>query len=362
MSEARPPAGPDAPAESALGLSSLASTGFLSTTGPVLRSPLCRLSVLLRALLLVLGSLAAGQAWLSRSLSEALAQWASLCGLALPGLLVWIVCACGLYSAWLQRRWVRGGSVAVATGLAGCLAWLGWALDQHWALGLTPPDKPWLVALWGGACAWALLHWLTLLGQAQTPADTAARLAELQARIRPHFLFNTLNAALSLVRVDPERAERVLEDLSELFRAALSEAHSAVPLEQEVELARRYLDIEQVRFGARLNVLWDLDPAAACAWVPPLFLQPLVENAVRHGVEPSDAGAWVRVRTRRKGNRVHLWVLNSLGERPSSPGHGLALDNVRKRLSLMHDLRVRLEADAQAGVFRVYVSLPVQKW
>jgi two-component system sensor histidine kinase AlgZ len=105
------------------------------------------------------------------------------------------------------------------------------------------------VALAGVACAALLWAWLDLRSRMWHPANAAARLAELQSRIRPHFLFNALNTALALVRVDPARAEAVLEDLAELFRVALAEAGASVSLEEEIDLARRYLAIEEVRFG-----------------------------------------------------------------------------------------------------------------
>ena len=123
----------------------------------------------------------------------------------------------------------------------------------------------------GAALAAAIFQWLRLLAQATLPAETTARLAELQSRIRPHFLFNTLNTAFTLVRLDPGKAEGVLEDLAELFRVAITESTESVSLGEEVDLAQRYLDIEQIRFGSRLHVTWELDAQAATARVPPLL-------------------------------------------------------------------------------------------
>jgi two-component system sensor histidine kinase AlgZ len=204
-----------------------------------------------------------------------------------------------------------------------------------------------------------MLQWLLLRAQASLPAETAARLAELQSRIRPHFLFNTLNSALALVRHDPERAEGLLEDLAELFRVAISGNAESVTLGQEIELARRYLDIEAVRFGARLQLHWDLDPAAAPARVPPLMLQPLVENAVRHGVEPSDTGGTIRVRTRVKMGRALISIVNSVPQATSRPGHGMALRNVRERLRLMHDVAAQFDARRDGDSFRVQIVVPL---
>jgi two-component system sensor histidine kinase AlgZ len=205
----------------------------------------------------------------------------------------------------------------------------------------------------------AWLHWRE--GR-RTPADAKARLAELQSRIRPHFLFNTLNTAVSLVRTDPARAEGVLEDLADLFRVALADndnSSGSVSLGSELELARRYLAIEALRFGDRLRLDWQLDPTADAARLPPLVLQPLLENAVRHGVEPAEAGGQVRVRTRVRLGQVEITIDNSLSGAASRPGHGLALANVRERLRLLHDLDAQFEVQQGQGRYRVRIVVPL---
>ena len=221
----------------------------------------------------------------------------------------------------------RGCSVHSAGVCGAALAWFPMpddAVGAHWLAS----------ALAGAGLAAALFQWLRLRAQATLPAETAARLAELQSRIRPHFLFNTLNTALTLVRLDPVRAEGLLEDLAELFRVALTETGTEVTLDEEVELARRYLAIEQIRFGERLKVSWELDEAAGAARVPPLLLQPLVENAVRHGVEPSAEGGAIRVRTRVTLGRAVVSIVNTVPEAGSRPGNGMALHNVREPVAL----------------------------
>lgn len=192
----------------------------------------------------------------------------------------------------------------------------------------------------------------------RVPADPAARLADLQARIAPHFLFNTLNTAIALVRQDPARAEGVLEDLADLFRQAFADPSQVVCLSDEVALARRYLRIEQVRFGPRLRVQWALDPHADGARVPPLLLQPLVENAVHHGVQPSAQGAQVQVCTQRCADRAVITIRNTVPAGPGPAGNGLALANVRERLQLLHDERCRFQAGLSAGVFEVQMEVP----
>jgi two-component system sensor histidine kinase AlgZ len=172
-------------------------------------------------------------------------------------------------------------------------------------------------------------------------------------------LFNTLNSAIALVRAEPAKAEALLEDLSDLFRQALKDSGDPVRLAEEINLAQRYLDIEKVRFGDRLRVQWALDPAADDAKLPPLLLQPLVENAVRHGVEPSAQGADVRISTQRRGSTVVIKVTNTVPNGQGKAGQGLALRNVRERLALLHDVQSQFRSGLKAGVFQVRMEVPL---
>jgi two-component system sensor histidine kinase AlgZ len=281
--------------------------------------------------------------------------------IALPAVLAWLIVVCAskrpLGNAPVAAQWsaLAGFGALSAYGAAQLMAAL---LPDPSAAGLGALTGPG-PALAGAAMAAAIFQWLRLRAQATLPAETTARLAELQSRIRPHFLFNTLNTALTLVRLDPTKAEGVLEDLAELFRVAISESAESVSLGEEVDLARRYLDIEQIRFGNRLHVNWELDPQAASARVPPLLLQPLVENAVRHGVEPSPEGGVIRVRTRVKLGRAVVSITNSVPREPSQPGHGMALRNVRERLRLMHDVAAQFESRREEDVYRVQIVVPL---
>jgi two-component system sensor histidine kinase AlgZ len=226
-------------------------------------------------------------------------------------------------------------------------------------MGLLAP-APWAASAAAGALLSAVLvAGLVWRAKARMPAATTARLAELQSRIRPHFLFNTLNSAIALVRAEPAKAESVLEDLSELFRHALADATESVTLGQEIALAQRYLAIEQIRFGDRLQVQWNLDPQANAAKLPPLLLQPLVENAVRHGVEPSAVGAQVKISTVCRGSRVVLKVTNSTPAGVGERGHGLALANVRERLALLHDVQAQFKTVFRDGMFQVRLEIPL---
>jgi two-component system sensor histidine kinase AlgZ len=318
----------------------------------------CHVGVVLRALLFVHAVLALGTLFTASGFSQWVVPLARAAGSALPGVLLWLLAACGLKRVLAPRALPVQAAAAVVLGalcgVAGAAPTLLLASEPAGTLAWLAP------ALAGAAFAAALFAWLHLRAQATLPADTAARLAELQSRIRPHFLFNTLNTALALVRLDPARAEDVLEDLAELFRVAISDAGESVSLAEEIALAQRYLAIEQIRFGDRLKVVWELDPAAGAARVPPLLLQPLVENAVRHGIEPSATGGLVRVRTRAKGSRALVSIANSVPAAPSRPGHGIALRNVRERLRLMHDVAAQFQARGDGPVWRVQIGLPLE--
>jgi two-component system sensor histidine kinase AlgZ len=139
----------------------------------------------------------------------------------------------------------------------------------------------------------------------------------------------------------------------------LKDSGEPVPLADEINLAQRYLAIEQVRFGDRLRVQWSLDPQAANAKLPPLLLQPLVENAVRHGVEPSTLGADVRISTQRRGSIVVIKVTNTVPNGQGVAGQGLALRNVRDRLALLHDVQCQFRSGLKDGVYQVRMEIPL---
>ena len=221
----------------------------LPLSGPPAQGPvfdLCHVGVVLRAVVFVEVTLALGILFSVPDLTAALLPMALASAAALPGLLAWLALACALRHR-LATLGPRGQWLAAGLLGAGC-AGLGWGLMQWAGAGLLNFGH-WEAPVLSGAFLGVLLMvWLQLRGRSQLPADTTARLAELQSRIRPHFLFNTLNSALGLVRRDPDRAEALLEDLSELFRAALADGATVVSLGEEIELAQRYLDIEQTRF------------------------------------------------------------------------------------------------------------------
>lgn len=318
----------------------------------------CQLAVVVRALLFVQG-LAATAALVVVSNPwpnpygwvMTLSVWTVA---TLPGTLVWLLLSCAtrrlLWHLHWPLQWLALSALGGLGGLTGvAMLWLTGTHNPPWFAG----------AVVGALLAGLLSVALRWRARARTPAGVQARLAELQARIRPHFLFNTLNSAIALVRAEPALAESLLEDLSELFRHALSESGDAVQLHQEVALAQRYLAIEQVRFGHRLRVVWDIEDRTHAVRLPPLLLQPLVENAVRHGVEPSIGGADIRVSAHARGGKAVLKVHNTTPGGTGPRGQGLALQNVAERLALLHDVESRFRAGPVPGGFQVRIEVPL---
>jgi two-component system sensor histidine kinase AlgZ len=207
-----------------------------------------------------------------------------------------------------------------------------------------------------------LLGYFRLHTKAFSPALAEARLQALQARIRPHFLFNSLNAVLSLIRRDPKRAERALEDLADLFRTLMADVRQFVRLEEELELLERYADIEQLRLGERLRISWELDGAPSDALLPPMVLQPLLENAVYHGIEPGTGPGEVVVRIERRGERVRATIENPHLEAGNQrAGNRMALDNIRERLALFFDAEASIATQTANGRYRVDIEIPYRR-
>ena len=315
----------------------------------------CHVGVVLRAVLFVEAVVGVGAMFGAATFVDWLNRLAWLTGGALPGTLVWLIAACSLKRLLARlspsAQQMAGVTLGAMAGLYGC--------GVLSLAGLLEP-APWLASAFSGALlSAALVAALVLRARGKTPAAMAARLTELQSRIRPHFLFNTLNSAIALVRAEPARAEALLEDLSDLFRHALMEQGESVTLADEIALAQRYLAIEAVRFGERIQVEWVLDPGAMTAQLPPLLLQPLVENAVRHGVEPSAQGAQIRISTQRRTSSVVIKVANTVPAGPGPSGNGVALHNVRDRLKLLHDVQGQFQSGLKDGVFQVRIEVPI---
>ena len=194
--------------------------------------------------------------------------------------------------------------------------------------------------------------------------EALARIRALQARIRPHFLFNSMNTIAALTRSSPERAEQAVEDLADLFRASMSDASVRIPLSDEIEIARTHQRIEQLRLGERLRVHWDVDALPLQARAPSLIVQPLLENAVYHGVEMLPQGGAVSIVGKRVGDMLHIEVRNPI---PPATGYGeregnrMALENIRQRLELAWPRRARVETEQTDGEFCARLIFPVDE-
>jgi two-component system sensor histidine kinase AlgZ len=238
--------------------------------------------------------------------------------------------------------------------------WLDSSLQMHLIGSSTPAfvrDNAFIAALLGAA----MLRYFYVLAQwqARLAAVTRAQVEALQARIRPHFLFNSMNTVAALIRVDPAAAERTVEDLSELFRAALGQHDNGDDtLGDELALIERYLAIEQLRLGARLHVRRELEDLPTEFPLPRLLLQTLVENAIRHGIQPLLEGGEVILRGRRDGNGIRIEIINPLPTSPASPGNGHGLDSVRQRIAYRYGPNAKVQAGVQGDSFVVLLQLP----
>ena len=207
----------------------------------------------------------------------------------------------------------------------------------------------------------ALFRYLFMRAQwrAQLLAQSEARVQALQARIRPHFLFNSLNTIASLIPEDPVSAERATEDLADLFRGSMRRADSLISLFEELSLARRYLQMEQRRLGDRLRIDWQVSELPKGASVLPLTLQPLLENAVAHGIQPRTDGGEVRVYGRSEKENIVITICNPLGpSEQKREGNGMALTNIRERLELAFGPTASLITHQNDEQFFAVLSLP----
>jgi two-component system sensor histidine kinase AlgZ len=308
------------------------------------------LGVIARLLLGVNAAVFAGVLFAVPEFAQALERFVQAAAFVEPLLLAVIVLLFAL-SGWLRRLPYWAGCLAVLALVAALVAVYLAAIGMTAAL---PRMLPLAVLI-----AAALLAYFRLLTKAHSPALVEARLQALQARIRPHFLFNSLNAVLALIRRDPRRAERALEDLADLFRTLMSDARQFVRLADEIALLERYAEIEQLRLGERLRITWQLDGAPDDALLPPLVLQPLLENAVYHGVEPLTEAADVLVRIERRGNRVLACIENPyLEAEVQRAGNRMALANIRERLQLFFDAEAKITVQADGGRYRVEIEIP----
>ena len=323
-------------------------------TYPDLLPDFRNVGVIARVLIGVNAAVLAGALFAAPDLGVALQRFVQAAALVEP-LLLLIVTVLFILSALLLRLPYWGGFAAVVVLVVAIAAGYLMAVAQL----IEPVTGLVNTLVLSALLAIALLIYLRLLTKAHSPALAEARLQALQARIRPHFLFNSLNAVLTLIRKDPKRAERSLEDLADLFRTLMSDGRTFVRLADEISLLERYAGIEQLRLGERLRITWDLDGAPADALLPPLVLQPLLENAVYHGVEPGTGTSDVVVRITKRGDRVLAQIENPyLEAEMQRAGNRMALENIRERLQLFFDAEARLAIKAEDGRYRVELEIP----
>lgn len=205
-----------------------------------------------------------------------------------------------------------------------------------------------------------VFYYFHLQQRAYSPAIAEARLQALQARIRPHFLFNSINAVLSLIRSQPKRAETALEDMADLFRVLMADNRDLVPLAQEMALCRQYLALEKLRLEERLKIIWNIDDMPPNALIPPLILQPLLENAVYHGIEPMAEGGEIVVTIYTRHKELHIYISNPyIAQNQHLTGNKMALKNIKERLSLHFDLEASLRAETKQQRYEVHIRLPL---
>ena len=313
------------------------------------------LGVIARVLVAVNAAAAVGALFAAANPAMALERFVAMAAFVEPLLLVSLA-ALFLLSPLLQRvSYAAGFTVVLVVVVVLAALYQGFVP----AVVAEPLPDTWRTLALSAILAAAVLGLLRLIAKAYSPAIAEARLQALQARIRPHFLFNSLNAVLSLIRRDPKRAERALEDLADLFRTLMAEPRQFVRLADEIALLERYAAIEQLRLGERLRITWELDAAPSDALLPPLVLQPLLENAVFHGVEPGTGSSEVLVRIERRGGRVLASIENPyLEAEQRRAGNRMALENIRERLALFFDAEARIDTQAANGRYRVEIEIP----
>jgi two-component system sensor histidine kinase AlgZ len=272
----------------------------------------------------------------------------------LVSLLVFAVCRR------LLARLSYAGAIMVVLGTVMLLTTLIFKMTAD-LMDMSPAVLPrfWLFA--GGATL-ILLGYFNLRNRALSPAISEARLQALQARIRPHFLFNSLNAVLSLMRSEPKRAELALEDLADLFRVLMGDNRDLVPVETELKLCRQYLAIEALRLGDRLQVEWHLENAPRDALIPPLVLQPLIENAVYHGIEPGAEPGVISINVFHVRKELHMVIKNPY--RKDGAHHGgnkMAVGNIRERLALHFDAEASMQMRVYENRYEVHIIVPYVK-
>ena len=331
-----------------------------NTPYPVTLPDFCNLGVMLRILILanVMG-LAAALVRAS-TLADVLGEVPQVSLIMQPTLLLSLITLCLLKKPLQRLSYPWGIGLVLSVALASVSLVYQLVVSRVFLIeGLGQLNRYWLLTL---LMSGALLSYFNMRSRILSPAIGEARLQALQARIRPHFLFNSINAVMSLVRTEPQRAERALQDMADLFRVLMRENRELVRLEDEVNLCWQYLELETLRLGERLQIAWHIDKMPKDAMVPPLILQPILENAVYHGIEPGSGTGEISVNIFHSRDQVHLAIKNPyLQEGSHHIGNKMAMQNIRERLSLHFDAEARLKCEVQGGFYLVQITIPYVK-
>ncbi|MFU8814173.1 MAG: sensor histidine kinase [Pseudomonadales bacterium] len=321
-------------------------------------APAIALLVLVGQLLVLVLLFAGGElSWMRLALLSLFVQWVALLS---AGAL------CALRPLLTRLRLVAGALLAFATVLLVTLL-IGLGADRVVAGSLFGAPVDMLILLRqlviAGIITALALRYFYVQQQlrVQEQSELRARIQALQSRIRPHFLFNSMNIIASLIETDPKTAESVVEDLSELFRASLNDAGNQVPLEDELELCQRYVRIESLRLGQRLTLDWQIEPLPAGIRIPLLTLQPLLENAIYHGIQPLPEGGTIVVRLWFAAGRVNVEISNPLPADPAAgqaQGNRMALSNIRSRLAALYGDRAELVSGVRDDRYLTALRFP----
>ncbi len=329
----------------------------INQTGAGIRLPnFCNLGVMLRSLLIANAFVLAAAVLKASSPQAVGPEFLIMAAFCEPVLLASLAALCA------ARRWLHSvGYVASLGAIAVFEIAIAWVVSSAGAAFLPgrasmPFAHVAFLTLFVTGC---LVAYFDLRSRALAPAVAEARIQALQARIRPHFLYNSINAVLSLIRSDPRRAERALEDMADLIRVLMAEHRTLAPIANEVELARQYLALESIRLGERLRVTWRTETMPPDALMPPLVLQPLVENAVYHGIEPSESGGEIQIEVALSGGQLVMSLQNPMpGAAHHSTGNRMAIPNIRERLQLHFDAEASMKSEVKDGTYRVTIRVP----
>jgi len=213
-----------------------------------------------------------------------------------------------------------------------------------------------------GILAALLLHYFYVQMQNRLHArsELQSRVQALQSRIRPHFLFNSMNIIASLIHVDPDKAEQAVEDLSELFRASLKQAGTETTLQQEIDLCKKYINIEQLRLGKRLTVTWEISVEGQAS-IPLLTIQPLIENAIYHGIAPSEHGGEVTIKIDKQDNQLNILVTNPVAQthHRHESGNQMAIENIEHRLKALYGHDASVITEQTDKIFNIKICYPI---